>query len=152
MTESNALYAVRLFARHALNGLGALTLFVPMLTYAAPAADRQSELIAHGNYIVHRLGMCVDCHTPKDAHGQPIAAEDLHGAALPFTPDHPVPGWTPRSVNLAGLPAGYTEAQLATFLETGRTPRGTQANPPMPPYRLNERDARAVAAYLHSIN
>jgi mono/diheme cytochrome c family protein len=96
--------------------------------------------------------MCVDCHTPKDEHGQPIAGQDLHGATLPIAPNGTIPGWTPRSVNLAGLPMGYTEAQLTTFLETGRTPRGTHASPPMPPYRLDERDARAVAAYLHSIN
>jgi cytochrome c553 len=136
----------------ALVGLGALALLAPVLALAAPTADQQSALIAHGNYIVHKVGMCVDCHTPRDAHGQPIAAEDLHGATLDATPNHPVPGWAPRSVKIAGLPAGYTEAQLVTFLETGNTPRGTMASPPMPNYRLDEHDARAVAAYLHSIN
>jgi len=152
MMERNAMRASAAFARRALNGLFALTMLAPALTYAASAGDQQSTLIAHGNYIVHKVGMCIDCHTPKDAHGQPLASQDLQGAELPMEPKTPVPGWAPRSVKLAGLPAGYTEAQLVTFLETGVTPRGTQANPPMPSYRLNERDARSVAAYLHSIN
>jgi mono/diheme cytochrome c family protein len=152
MMVRNAMRASAAFARRALNGLFALTMLAPALTYAASAGDQQSTLIAHGNYIVHKVGMCIDCHTPKDAHGQPLASQDLQGAELPMEPKTPVPGWAPRSVKLAGLPAGYTEAQLVTFLETGVTPRGTQANPPMPSYRLNERDARSVAAYLHSIN
>jgi mono/diheme cytochrome c family protein len=142
-------------ARRALNALYMLALplaLAPVTGYAKSPADSEAALIAHGNYIVHRVGMCVDCHTPKDAHGMPIAAEDLRGADLPFTPDNPVPGWTNRSVKIAGLPAGYTEAQLATFLETGHTPSGGTARPPMPDYRLNEHDARAVAAYLHSLN
>ncbi len=96
--------------------------------------------------------MCADCHSPKGPDGQPIKGEEFHGAYIPFTPDNPIPGWTSHSVKIAGLPDGYTEAQLATFLETGKTRFGTLANPPMPPYRLNEQDARAVAAYLHSIN
>ncbi|QYD68671.1 c-type cytochrome [Paraburkholderia edwinii] len=142
-------------ARRAMNALYLLALplaLAPAAGFAKPPVDPEAALIAHGNYIVHRVGMCTDCHTPKDAHGQSIAAQDLQGAELHFTPDAPVPGFTNRSVRLAGLPAGYTEAQLATFLETGHTPSGGTARPPMPDYRLNEHDARAVAAYLHSLN
>jgi cytochrome c553 len=142
-------------ARRALNALTVLALplaFAPAAGFAKPPVESQAALIAHGNYIVHRVGLCIDCHTPKDAHGMPIAAQDLMGADLPFTPTQPVPGFTTHSVKLAGLPAGYTEAQLTTFLETGRTPSGGRANPPMPDYRLNEHDARAVAAYLHSLD
>ncbi|APR34520.1 hypothetical protein BTO02_02820 [Paraburkholderia sp. SOS3] len=141
--------------RHAIKALCMLALplaFAPTAAFAKPPIDSEAALIAHGNYIVHRVGMCTDCHTPKDDHGMPIGAQDLQGAELHFTPDVPVPGFTNRSVRLAGLPAGYTEAQLATFLETGHTPGGAIARPPMPAYRLNEHDARAVAAYLHSLN
>ncbi|CAB3753629.1 c-type cytochrome [Paraburkholderia solisilvae] len=138
--------------QRAFNGLCVLALLSPVVAFAKAPVDKQSALIAQGNYIVHRVGMCVDCHTRKDAHGMPIASEDLQGADLPFTPDHPVPGWVGRSVKIAGLPAGYTEAQLVTFLETGRTASGGTAHPPMPDYRLDEHDARAVAAYLHSLD
>jgi mono/diheme cytochrome c family protein len=135
-----------------MNSLCVIALLSPALAFASPPADKQSELLAHGKYIVDRVGMCADCHTPKDATGQPIKGEELHGAHLPFTPDNPIPGWTNQSIKIAGMPAGYTETQLVTFLETGRTRAGGMANPPMPPYRLNEHDARAVAAYLRSIN
>ncbi|GAB7527087.1 c-type cytochrome [Paraburkholderia sp. 2C] len=147
-------HAARL-ARRAVSALYVLALplaWVPATGFAKPPVDSQAALIAHGNYIVHRVGMCIDCHTPKDDHGMPIAAQDLQGAELHITPDVPVPGFTNRSVRLAGLPAGYTEAQLTTFLETGHTPSGGTARPPMPNYRLDEHDARAVAAYLHSLN
>jgi cytochrome c553 len=147
-------HAARL-VRRAANALYMLVLplaLAPAAGFAKPPVDSQAALIAHGNYIVHRVGMCVDCHTPKDDHGMPIAAQDLQGAELHFTPDAPVPGFVNRSVRLAGLPDGYTEAQLTTFLETGHTPSGGRAHPPMPDYRLNEHDARAVAAYLHSLN
>jgi mono/diheme cytochrome c family protein len=30
-------------------------------------------------------------------------------------------------------------------------PDGTNTRPPMPPYRLNEEDARAVAAYIATL-
>jgi cytochrome c553 len=155
MTDHHSKKRAARMARRALSALYLLALplaFAPAASFAKAPADSEAALIAHGNYIVHRVGMCVDCHTPKDAHGMPIAAQDLQGAELPFTPDNPIPGWTNRSVKIAGLPAGYTEAQLATFLETGHTPSGGAAHPPMPSYRLDERDARAVAAYLHSLN
>ena len=52
---------------------------------------------------------------------------------------------------LAGAPAGYSEEQFIAFLQTGVRPDGSQTRPPMPPYRLNEDDARAVAAYIATL-
>ena len=132
--------------------VSAVAALAPAVAFAAPPADKQIQLLAHGKYIVERVGMCADCHSPKGPDGKPIAGEELHGGPLPMSPLHPVPGWADRSVKIAGLPDGYTEAQLATFLETGRTPSGGTASPPMPSYRLNASDARAAAAYLHSLN
>lgn len=51
---------------------------------------------------------------------------------------------------IAGLP-NWTDEQAITFLTTGTAPDGTQANPPMPQYRFNRADAKAVVAYLRSL-
>jgi hypothetical protein len=37
------------------------------------------------------------------------------------------------------------------FLITGLLPNGQMARPPMPQYRFNELDARAIVAYLRSL-
>lgn len=125
---------------------------LPVAALARGDAETQRALIAHGEYIVHRVGMCADCHTPRDERGEPVSGQDLRGASIPFSPDEPIPGWTNRSVSIAGRPAGYTDAELVKFLETGATPSGGQAQPPMPSYRMSKYDAKAVVAYLHTLH
>ena len=105
---------------------------------------------ARGKYIVENVGMCGDCHTPRDTKGEPIASEALHGAPLGMRPLHPMP-FAAVAPRLAGLPAGWTLEQTAMFLHTGKRPNGTSPLPPMPPYRLSQQDAQAVAEYLKSL-
>jgi mono/diheme cytochrome c family protein len=112
------------------------------------AAGAQS--IAHGKYIVERVGMCGDCHTPRDATGQSIAAETLHGAPIGFRPVHPMP-FAEQAPPLAGLPPHFTAVQLANFLQTGKRPDGSTAKPPMPSYRMSKEDAWSVVHYLQSL-
>ena len=52
---------------------------------------------------------------------------------------------------IAGGPAAYTDEQFAAFLQTGVRPDGSMARPPMPQFRLNEEDARAVVAYIKTV-
>lgn len=114
------------------------------------SAMAQPALVAQGDYLVNGVAGCNDCHTPMGPTG-PIKGRELTGAQLGFAPTQPVPGWAPIAPPLAGLPAGYTEAQLATFMQTGVKPDGKMAGPPMPAFRLKPEDARAVAAYLKSL-
>jgi mono/diheme cytochrome c family protein len=95
--------------------------------------------------------MCVQCHSPRDARGELIQSELLRGAPMPAAwQDSPTP-WVYAAPKLAGLPAGFTEASLIHFLQTGERTAGYQARPPMPPFRMNEADATAVVAYLKSL-
>lgn len=106
--------------------------------------------IERGEYIVRNVGMCADCHTPRDAKGVLIESAWLKGAPLDFRPLHPMPFAT-QAPRIAGMPSGYTPERLASFLQTGTRADGSPARPPMPGYRLSPEDAAAVVAYLRSL-
>ncbi len=117
----------------------------------AHSGNQQAKLLAQGKYLVTRAVPCSDCHTPRNAQGQLIQNRALAGAPIGFTPIHPVPGWMSVAPPIAGLPQGWTLKETVHFLETGLTPGGAYAGPPMPEFRFNARDAHAIAAYLQSL-
>lgn len=120
-------------------------------TRTAPASPSVEARLERGRVLVHRVVLCTDCHSPRNEQGEHIESRHLTGAAVPFQPVVPMP-WATFAPGLAGIPAGYTEAQLVHFLMTGERPHGLPApRPPMPPYRLDRDDAEAVAAYLKSL-
>jgi mono/diheme cytochrome c family protein len=108
-------------------------------------------LARQGEYLVHHVAMCVYCHSPRTAEGQPDPLRLLQGAPIPVKSPSPNQEWAVRAPPIAGLPAGWSEEQAAHFLRTGETPTRNRPRLPMPPFRLNEQDARAVARYLRSV-
>lgn len=118
-----------------------------------PAQMTREQLVERGNYIVNGIGGCNDCHTPMTPQG-PDMAHSLQGTPLSVQLLPQLEGqvpWAAIAPPIAGLPAGYTEEQLASFLQTGLRPDGSQARPPMPQFRLHDDDARAVAAYISTV-
>lgn len=116
---------------------------------AAAGTDRQR--LEHGRYIVHQLGLCIDCHSPRNERGEFLEGRHLTGSPLAFAPTVPMP-WMPAAPRIAGLPAGYTADDLVHFLMSGERPHGLPAPlPPMPPYRMSRTDAEAVVAYLRTL-
>jgi len=65
-----------------------------------------------------------------------------------LAPGLPVARVAPR---IAGLPL-FTPQQGIAFFETGLTPAGKRARPPMPQYRFSPGDAVAVVAYLKQLH
>jgi len=116
---------------------------------APPATDR-AALVERGRYLTESIGLCGDCHTQRLPTGMLDMTRHLYGATLPFKNMNPQP-WAATTPALAGLPAGYTEAQLASFLQDGKRPDGSAPLPPMPEYRLSQSDAEAMAAYIASL-
>jgi mono/diheme cytochrome c family protein len=114
---------------------------------AQPAAETQ---VQRGKYLVERVGLCADCHTPRDQKGELIQAESLQGDVIGFKPLNPMP-WAPVAPGIAGLPQFKTDELAARFLETGTNYAGKLPLPPMPAYRFNHEDAQAVVAYLRSL-
>jgi cytochrome c553 len=74
----------------------------------------------------------------------------LQGATLIFAPTIEMP-WAPVAPPIAGIPAHYTEDQFAALLQTGARADGSRPLPPMPQFRMNEDDARAVTAYIATL-
>lgn len=118
---------------------------------ASQAAASKAPNIKHGKYIVERMSMCSDCHTPRNEKGEYIKDRLLTGSTLTFKPTVPMPAWAPAAPAIAGLP-GLTDQQAITILETGKTPPGKPAlRPPMPEFRMSHEDAQDVVAYLRSL-
>ncbi|MFZ0761188.1 MAG: c-type cytochrome [Candidatus Sulfotelmatobacter sp.] len=131
----------------------ALLLLVPLMLGQKPRPRPRgvsSALIAHGKYLVERVGLCGDCHTPHDDKGEPIQGQWLQGAPIPFKPIVPMPVWAYKSPAIAGLPRWEKEAAIRFFM-TGIADSGLPARPPMPQYRFNQPDAEAIVAYLKSL-
>lgn len=126
--------------------LAALALTACSVTAPQPTEE---QLVARGEYLVTAIAGCNDCHTPMGPAG-PDMARSLQGADLGFAPLMEMP-WAPVSPPIAGGPANYTDEQFATFLQTGVRPDGSMTRPPMPQYRFNEEDARAVVAYIKTV-
>ncbi|MCR6644998.1 MAG: c-type cytochrome [Terricaulis sp.] len=105
-----------------------------------------AALIERGDYLVNSVVLCGDCHTPRLETMALDESRALQGGVLP-----PGPGMASIAPELAGIPAHYSEEQFIAFLQTGVRPDGSQPMPPMPPYRLNEEDARAVSAYIATL-
>ncbi len=112
-----------------------------------PASDAQ---IKRGQYLVDRVAMCGECHTPKTDQGEYDRTAWLQGDVLDIKPVHPMP-FAAVAPGIAGLPTFATDEQAMKFLETGTNAAGKRAMSPMPQFRFNHDDAAAVVAYLRSL-
>ena len=115
-----------------------------------PQSEASKAQLEHGRYLVQQVGICGDCHTPRDDKGQPVETKALQGARIMFKSTVPVPNWGEFAPPIAGLP-GLTDAEAITFLTTGKDVSGKFGAPPMPAYRFTKEDAAAVVAYLRSL-
>ena len=106
--------------------------------------------IKRGQYIVQRVSMCGDCHTPKTDKGEYDMTAWLAGDVLDFKPSHPMP-FAAVAPQIAGLPTMPTDEMAIRFFETGTNATGKLAMPPMPRFRFEHDDAVAVVAYLRSL-
>jgi mono/diheme cytochrome c family protein len=136
------------------------TIIFTLLASAAVlfAADTNSPAVAaaspaqieRGQYLVERVCLCGECHSPRNDKGEFDRAQWLQGELISYKPDHPMP-FAAIAPPIAGLPGYAKDEQAVKFLETGTNAVGKLAMAPMPPFRLNREDATAVVAYLRSL-
>jgi mono/diheme cytochrome c family protein len=128
--------------------IGAAAIAACALAGVASAGEDEPRE-TRGRYLVERVGMCQDCHSPRDETGVFLRDQWLGGAPIAFTPVAPMP-WAGMAPPIAGLPT-MSHTQAVHFLMGGERPDGTRARPPHPEYRLKQEDAEAVVAYLESL-
>lgn len=137
-------------------GILGLALAGGLLTQVPAHADqtptRNDALLKRGEYLVNRVGMCEDCHSPRGPDGKFVDGAHLWGSLLGFAPTVPMPAWAENALPIAGLPPGWSEEAMVEFLMSGKRPLDMPpTRPPMPQYRMEKDDAVAVAAYLKSM-
>jgi hypothetical protein len=118
-------------------------------TSAAAIASTQAE-VERGRYIVEKVAMCPQCHTPRLSDGQLDPNRPLDGASEFFQPPSPDPDWPLQAPRIGGNPPA-SDRDLVKLLMTGIWTDGKPLRLPMMPFRMNEADAKAVVAYLKSV-
>lgn len=115
---------------------------------AASPVPEDSALVAEGKRLVANVGLCSDCHSARLPTGEFDLSRWLQGSHLPFEPLVEMP-WAAYAPPIAGLPT-FSDEEALRFLMTGER-RAGPVRPPMPAYRFNESEARAIVAYLRSL-
>jgi len=118
-------------------------------TSASTLPATQAE-IERGKYLVNNVAMCPQCHTPRLADGSLDRGRPLDGAPELFQPPNPDPNWPLMAPRIGGNPPA-SDGDLVKLLTTGNWTDGQPLRLPMMPFRMNEADAKAVVAYLHSV-
>lgn len=115
-------------------------------------ADSIENETSRGRYLVERVAMCVQCHTPRSQTGELLETRYLQGAAVPVSaPPNFRIAWAYKAPAIAGLP-GYTVQEGIKLLTEGVTPDGRVPRAPMPKFQLSRGDAEAVVTYLKSLS
>jgi mono/diheme cytochrome c family protein len=123
------------------------------LTSAMAVAQTQDELIARGRYLAEGILGCGNCHTPKDANGEPILAMKFAGAFVVEEPG--IKAFAPNiTMDVETGIGSWTDEEIIVSIRDGLRPDGTLVGPPMPsPFfrGMSDNDARAVVAYMRTI-
>ncbi len=107
--------------------------------------------LTRGRYLVEGPGHCGECHTPRNAIGTLILDRWLKGAPLPDGPGM-APDLTPGGKEIGG----WSEADIAYYLESGFTPEYDSVGGSMVEVienlsGLTPYDRAAIAAYLKAL-
>lgn len=163
-------YAKLNIMRQALIVIGAFLFFCPPVM-----AEEGRERVEWGKYLVNAVGLCHDCHTPKDKEGRLLLKEYFLAGHIAGSWE-PVP-WDGRSVIFAGdLTAAsgpwgtafgknltpdrgtglgeWTEADFIRALRSGVRPNGKGLSIVMPwPVftQMTDDDLKAIWTYLQTI-
>jgi mono/diheme cytochrome c family protein len=105
-----------------------------------------------GAYLVHGLGHCVACHSPRNAFGATAESMELSGGVIPMT------GWYAPSL-LSAKEAGVSDWEtqhVVDLLATGLSPRGSAMGPMAEvvfrsTQYLTREDLHALAAFLKTL-
>lgn len=115
------------------------------------ALDTADPKLTRGQYLVEGPGHCGECHTPRNALGGFEPGRWLAGAPNPEGEGR-IPDITPGSKSIGG----WSESDIASYLETGFTPDfdtvgGSMVEVQKNMAKLSAADREAIAAYLKAL-
>lgn len=127
-------------------GLWKLLYFKPG---SADGPTAEEPGLARGRYLVETLSHCAECHSSRDVFGGVIEETRFAGGRNPEGVGF-APNITPARLG------GWTQEELARFLETGRSPSGREVGGTMKDVianlaQLQPEDRDAIAAYVKSL-
>jgi len=135
-----------------------LTMVIVALATLAGAAGAETPA-ERGRYLVESILGCGNCHTPREASGEPVAERNLAGGGLTFS----IPPFSGAASNITpdrdtGI-GTWTDAEIKRAIVEGMRPNhGRLANMPLAPIMpvpffkgLLPNDLDAVVAYLRSV-
>jgi cytochrome c2 len=114
----------------------------------------QDAKLERGKYLVEEIAKCQECHTAKTETGELNKSQWMKGATLIGVPATPPARWHQKSPDISSTGALWTRwgaDGFSKFLQTGKTPTGSTAGPPMPVYMMKAEDADAITAFLKSL-
>src|ERR1700751_3607685 len=133
---------------------GCATLMIVSGSALAQQKDSQPKNeagdVARGKYIVENVAMCGQCHTPRLGNGELDQSRKLQGSSVFLQPPYSDPNWPINAPRIGGNPPA-SDADMLKLLTTGIWTNGKTLRFPMMPFRMNEADAKAVVAYLKSL-
>src|SRR5215469_12743402 len=100
--SNNSISRALLFVRLLAVAIAIFVFFVATAATARKAPGPNKAQLEHGRYLVQQVGLCGDCHTPRDDHGQPIESNAFEGAKIGFKPMVEMP-WGAYAPVIAGL-------------------------------------------------
>src|SRR5690606_36952061 len=116
------------------------------------AADDEAALLERGEYLMHGLVACGNCHSPRDENGFIEGMELAGGFVIEERGFRAyAPNITPDEETGIG---SWTDEQIIHAVREGVRPDGRVLGPPMgfPFYRgISDRDMQAIVAYLRSV-
>jgi hypothetical protein len=121
-----------------------------VLSLAAQGRQPAGGDIDRGRYLAEDVAMCVQCHSPRDENGDLLRSQLFSGAAVPVSAPWRTKDWAEFAPRIAGL-TQYSDDQAMELLTGGISRTGRTLRAPMPPFRLSLQDARAIIAYLRSL-
>jgi len=102
--------------------MSARTLAAAMLIATASASAPAETPVERGRYLVNAILACGNCHTPKDAEGNPIPGKELAGGGLAFD----LPFFAGAASNITPDPqtgiGTWTDAEIAQAITRGLRP------------------------------
>lgn len=121
------------------------TIFVPDTT----------DLVAHGEYLVHGRLACFGCHSADFKTVNELEPTKSVGYLAGGNPLLNYEGEVVRSANITidketGI-GSWTEEQFITAMKTGQTPNGPYYYPMLPYNVLDTLEVRAIWAYLNTV-